>query len=190
MLNRALASRGNRRRVAQTIATVAGSLLLLEAATRQVSPLAFAQDGDDDDNSGRGRGRGRGGDNHDNSGPGNADGADADEAPVQITGQVPEGAVEIRIVSDDAGGFVPGELTVDLGQTVAFVNAHDDEHTATGSGFDTGVIAPGEVATVVLDTAGAFAYACQIHPVMTGRIGVRGEDGVVPPRKSQRTLPS
>ena len=57
--------------------------------------------------------------------------------------QVPEGAVEIRIVSDDAGGFVPGELTVDLGQTVAFVNAHHDEHTATGSGFDTGVIASG-----------------------------------------------
>ena len=60
---------------------------------------------------------------------------------MQITGQVPEGAVEIRIVSDDAGGFVPGELTIDLGHTVAFINAHHDEHTATGSGFDTGVIA-------------------------------------------------
>jgi plastocyanin len=63
---------------------------------------------------------------------------------------------------------------------VAFVNAHDDEHTATGSGFDTGVINPGQVATVVLDTPGSFAYACQIHPEMTGSIGVRGEDGVVP----------
>ena len=108
----------------------------------------------------------------------------------QITGQVPEGAVEIRIVSDDAGGFVPGELTVDLGQTVAFVNAHHDEHTATGSGFDTGVIAPGQVATVVLDTAGRFAYACQIHPVMTGRISVRGTTASCrrrkrPPRKSR-----
>src|SRR5215204_4697643 len=181
ILHRALAGRGNRRRAAQAIAAAAGSLLLLEAATKHGSPLAFAQDGDDDDNSGRGRG----GDDHDNSGPGNADDREAgednaDEEQVQITGQVPEGAVEIRIVSDDAGGFVPGELTIDLGQTVAFINAHHDEHTATGSGFDTGVIGPGEVATVVLDTAGRFAYACQIHPEMTGRIGVRGADGVVP----------
>ena len=60
-LHRALTSRGNRRRAAQAIAAAAGSLLLLEAATHQVSPLAFAQDGDDDDSSGRGRGRGLGG---------------------------------------------------------------------------------------------------------------------------------
>src|SRR5215211_926165 len=185
ILHRALAGRGNRRRAAQAIAATAGGLLLLEAATKHGSPLAFAQDGDDDDNSGRGRG----GDDHDNSGPGNADDREAgeenaDEEQVQITGQVPEGAVEIRIVSDDAGGFVPGELTIDLGQTVAFINAHHDEHTATGSGFDTGVIASGDVATVTLDTAGRFAYACQIHPVMTGSIGVRGADGVVPETQS------
>src|SRR5215204_4449652 len=167
ILHRALAGRGNRRRAAQAIAAAAGSLLLLEAATKHGSPLAFAQDGDDDDNSGRARG----GDDHDNSGPGNADEREAgeenaDEEQVQITGQVPEGAVEIRIVSDDAGGFVHDELT------------------ATGSGFDTGVIASGDVATVTLDTAGRFAYACQIHPVMTGSIGVRGADGVVPETQS------
>ena len=174
LLDRALASRRNRRRAAQTIAAAAGSLLLLEAGTRQGSRLAFAEDREDDDNSGHG------GDDQDNSGPGNADDRGRGDEPVPITGQVPEGAVEIRIVSDDAGGFVPGELTVDLGQTVAFVNAHHDEHTATGSGFDTGVIGPGQVATIVLDTAGKFAYACQIHPVMTGSISVRGEDGLVP----------
>ena len=154
----------------------AGSLLLLGAATRQGSRLAFAQHGDDDDNSGRG------GDDQDNSGPGNAeDRGPGDEEPGQITGQVPEGAIEVRIVSDDAGGFVPGELTVDLGQTVAFVNAHSDEHTATGSGFDTGIIPDeGGTATVVLDTPGVFPYACQIHPEMTGVIRVRDENGVVP----------
>ena len=178
-----LESRKTRRRAAQTLAVAAGSLLLISAAGGERSRFVLAQDSDQDDNSGRGRGRGRGGEDRDNSGPGNADDRDAhdeEEAPVSVTGTVPEGAVEVRIVSDDAGGFTPGELTVDLGQTVAFVNAHDDEHTATGSGFDTGVISPGQVATVVLDTPGSFAYACQIHPEMTGRIGVRGEDGVVP----------
>src|SRR5687768_3958574 len=176
MVNRALASRGSRRRTAQAIAAAAGSLLLLEAATNRVNPLAFAQD--DDDNSGHGRGRGRGGDDHDNSGPGNAN---DEEAPVQITGEVPEGAVEIRIVGDDAGDFVPGELTVDVGQSVTFVNIHSDEHTATGSGFDTGIIPDeGGMATVVLDTPGSFPYACLIHPEMTGVIRVRDENGVVP----------
>ena len=34
--------------------------------------------------------------------------------------------------------------------------------------------------TVVLTTPGVFAYACQIHPVMTGEIAVRGPDGAVP----------
>jgi plastocyanin len=174
-LHKALAFRGNRRRAAQTIAA-AGGLLLLGAATRPSSRLAIAQSGDDDDNSGHG------GDDQDNSGHGNAeDRGPGNEEPGQITGQVPEGAVEVRIVSDDAGGFVPGELTVDLGQTVAFVNAHSDEHTATGSGFDTGIIPDeGGTATVVLDTPGVFPYACQIHPVMTGVIRVRDENGVVP----------
>jgi plastocyanin len=136
----------------------------------------MAQETNDDGGSERGRGRGRGGDDDQgNSGPGNVK-----EAALPLTGVVPEGAAEVRVVDDDAGGFVPSELTVDLGQTVAFVNAHHDEHTATGAGFDTGVIGPGQFATVVFDTPGSFPYACQIHPVMTGKISVRGEDGVVP----------
>lgn len=180
--------RGDRRRAAQALAAAAGSIMLLKAAAGEAGPLAFAQDSDDDDSSGRGRG---GDDDRDNSGPGNADdrGDDHDDGheeseQVPVTGVIPEGAVEIRIVSEDAGAFVPGELTVDLGQTVAFVNAHDDEHTATGSGFDTGEIERGEVATVTLDTPGTFAYACQFHPEMTGSISVRGADGIVPQTQS------
>src|ERR671912_1242452 len=189
-LCQALASRGNRRRAAQVIAAAAGSLLLLEAATHQGSPLAFAQ-GDDDDSSGRGRGRGRGGDDHDNSGPGNAEDAEAAEEAAEAAAEAaedgagvvesPAGSLEVRIVGDDAGDFVPGELTVDVGQSVTFVNIHSDEHTATGSGFDTGIIPDeGGTATVVLDTPGVFPYACQIHPEMTGVIRVRDETGVVP----------
>ena len=161
-LQQALSSRGNRRRAAQTIAAAAGSLLLLEAATHQGSPLAFAQDDDDSSGHGRGRGRGRGGD-EDNSGPGNAEDAEdpaaAAEEPADAAADVELQAesLEVRIVGDDAGDFVPGELTVDVGQSVTFVNEHSDEHTATGSGFDTGIIPDeGGTATVVLDTPGVF----------------------------------
>src|SRR5215207_1455880 len=170
-LHQALASRGNRRRAAQAIAAAAGSLLLLEAATNQGSPLVFAQD-DGDDSSGHGRG----GDDHDNRGSGNAE--DAKEGGAV---ELPAGSLEVRIVGDDAGDFVPGELTVDVGQSVTCVNIHNDEHTATGSGFDTGIITDeGGMATVVLDTPGVFPYACLIHPEMTGVIRVRDENGVVP----------
>jgi plastocyanin len=165
----------------------AGALLLVRGAGGFGGRLARAEDDDNDDSSGRGRGRGRGrggDDDGDNSGHGGGDDDDRAEG-VPVTGQVPAGSAEVRIVSEDADGFQPRELTVDVGQSVSFVNTQDDEHTATGSGFDTGVIDRGEVVTVVLDTPGVFAYACQFHPVMTGTISVRGADGVVPQPATQ-----
>ncbi|MGH2615561.1 MAG: cupredoxin domain-containing protein, partial [Thermomicrobiales bacterium] len=178
VLNRALASRRNRRGAAQAVAATAGVLLLLKAGTNGRGPLVLAQDSEDDDSSGRGRGRGRGrGGDEDNSGPGNTE----DQRELEEVAEIPAGSIEVRIVGDDAGDFVPGELTVDLGQSVTFVNVHSDEHTATGSGFDTGIIPDeGGTATVVLDTPGVFPYACLIHPEMTGTIGVRDASGVVP----------
>ena len=44
--------------------------------------------------------------------------------------------------------------------------------TADDGSFDTGQIAPGASATVTLDTAGSFAYHCEIHPSMTATITV------------------
>ncbi len=177
-----------RRYALQAGVTAAGTLLFAAAIRSAPLPGAFAQDtGDDDpdDNSGRGRGRGRGrGGDDDDQAQDNAEGQDA-----ALAAQIPVGAIEIRIVSDDAGGFVPGELTVDLGRTVAFVNAHSDEHTATGSGFDTGIIPEGSVATVVLEEPGTFRYACLIHPEMTGQIAVRDASGQVPPLATPAASP-
>jgi plastocyanin len=154
----------------------------------------IAKDGDDDDDDDDNSGHGSGGDDNsghgaDNSGHGNGhdddDDDDGDET-VAVTGEIPAGSIQITIVSDDAYGFSPSELTVDLGQTVTFVNAHHDPHTATGSGFDTGIMQPGQTATVVLDKPGRFAYACQFHPEMTGSIAVHDADGQIPePKPSQ-----
>ena len=46
--------------------------------------------------------------------------------------------------------------------------------SATGAGFDTGVVRPGGLATVILDTPGAYVHACRIDPEMTGSIVVSG----------------
>ena len=67
-----------------------------------------------------------------------------------------------------------------MGGTVTFVNQHHDEHTATGSAFDTGLIDPGLTASVTFDAPGSYAFGCIIHPEMTGTISVRDAQGVVP----------
>lgn len=187
-------SHRSRRRVLQRLAAGAGGLLIVAAAGRHGVAAGIAASDDDpdrddreDDDSGHGQS------GHDDSG--GDDGGDVEEADegdnetVAVTGQIPAGSLEVRIVSEDADGFQPPELTIDLGQSVSFVNAHDDEHTATGSGFDTGVIDRGQVVTVAFDEPGVFPYACQFHPVMTGSVGVRGADGVVPQPVAQTGPP-
>jgi plastocyanin len=122
----------------------------------------------------------------DSSGHGSGHGDDDNLVPV--VGEIPEGSLVIEILDDD--GFTPSSLTVDPGQSVTFVNRHDDDHTATGSGFDTGVIPPGGTATVILDEPGLFRFACRYHPEMSGSIGVRGADGKVPEPQPVEPAPS
>ena len=69
--------------------------------------------------------------------------------------------------------FSPQTITIDVGDSVTWTNNDDVDHTATGSGFDTSTITSGGgTATVTFDTAGTFAYACAIHPSMTGTVVV------------------
>src|SRR4051812_44998004 len=174
-------ARQSRRVALRAFAAATGSALFFGATQpgllRSDSTLAME---DDDDHSGHGS-------NNSGSGHGSDDGEDRAAAP-QV--QAPPGSIEIRIISDDADGFSPNDLTVDLGQTVTFVNTHHDEHTATGPGFDTGIIPEGGIATVEMNEPGVFPYACQIHPVMTGKISVRGENGVVPQAQTVSASPT
>lgn len=140
-----------------------------------------ARDDDDEDRSGPG-----GGDRDDDDDDSDSDSDDDcprprdddDDDPVVISGPIPSGTTVIDIFDDDC--FTPDTATIDLGGSVTFVNHHSDEHTATGSAFDTGRIDTGQAATVTLDTPGTYAFGCVIHPEMTGTIAVRDASGVVP----------
>jgi plastocyanin len=86
----------------------------------------------------------------------------------------------------DAFTFVPAALEVSVGETVTWVNHDDTLHTVTSSspGKRKAVAAkPGsvfdhdleldETFSFTFERAGRFAYRCDVHPRMRGRIGVR-----------------
>ena len=73
--------------------------------------------------------------------------------------------------------FSPATVTVNVGDSVTWINNDGATHTATGSGIDTGNINSGASDTVTFGSAGTFNYACSIHPQMTGTVVVRAAAG-------------
>jgi len=72
-----------------------------------------------------------------------------------------------------AQSFDPNPGTVKVGQTVAWHNADSIPHNPTGSGFDTGLIGPGQTSqSVTFTAAGNVGYYCAIHPDMVGTLSV------------------
>jgi alcohol dehydrogenase (cytochrome c) len=78
-------------------------------------------------------------------------------------------------------------ITVTVGARVTFVNLGVQAHTATSNlpvsqgGFDTGLVQPGQAATITLHTAGTFNYYCVPEPWMIGQIIVRARGTPPPP---------
>jgi plastocyanin len=69
--------------------------------------------------------------------------------------------------------YHPPTLTIAKGATVTFANSSKVTHTATrGGNFDTGLIRPGKSVSVRFKQKGTFAYHCEIHPLMHGKIVV------------------
>jgi len=73
-----------------------------------------------------------------------------------------------------SGSYSPNPATVKVGQKVAWKNADSTAHTATGAGFDTGAINPGQTSqAITFSTAGSFDYHCSFHPSMVGTLMVQ-----------------
>ena len=154
------------------------------AAIVTVAPLSSVVRASDDDCDSSGSGSGNcddkrdddhdGGHDDDNSGHGGGDEDDIDEDDVaaQTALAQPVTEREIRFVDERV---TPNTITIQVGETVTFVNADDDEHTATGPGFDTGEMDPGVSVTITFDEAGTFDFVCQFHPEMRGTVIVEGD---------------
>jgi plastocyanin len=86
------------------------------------------------------------------------------------------GTADVTITINAMSGaysFTPNPAAVKVGQKVAWRNADNITHTATGSGFDTGAIAGGTTsAPITITTAGNLDYHRVIHPTMVGTLSV------------------
>ena len=71
--------------------------------------------------------------------------------------------------------FSPGTITVDVGDTVTWVNNGPTPHSATSSNgaFDTGIFPAGESRSHTFSEAGTFSYICTPHPNMRGTVVVQ-----------------
>jgi plastocyanin len=72
--------------------------------------------------------------------------------------------------------FRPRDVTVSAGDSVRWNNVGrvPEGHTATGEGFDSGVLEEGESFTHRFARAGTFDYVCTLHPAMRGTVTVSG----------------
>ena len=72
-----------------------------------------------------------------------------------------------------AQSFDPKPGSVKVGQSVAWHNADSIPHNPTGSGFNTGLLSPGQTSqSVTFTAAGDVSYHCAIHPDMVGTLSV------------------
>ncbi len=71
--------------------------------------------------------------------------------------------------------FLPAMVTVKPGTTVRWKNVDSTNHTVTADkgGFDLGNVGKGASKSVRLSKPGVYAYHCNYHPSMRGRIVVK-----------------
>ena len=72
--------------------------------------------------------------------------------------------------------FSPATVTINVGDTVTWTNSDDVAHSATGSGFDTGLLNQGQSGSATFSSAGTFSYICTPHPYMEGTVVVQATD--------------
>lgn len=86
------------------------------------------------------------------------------------------GSSDSASVTIDNFAFSPASLTVATGATVTWTNNQTANHTVTGDAgeFDSAQLPDGASFSQTFDTAGTFAYHCEIHPNMTGTVTVEG----------------
>jgi plastocyanin len=109
------------------------------------------------------------GDDDDDGGGGGGGATTEEQAAPEASG----GSTEVSMKDIK---FDPGEVTVNAGDTVTWVNDDSVGHDVTADGFKSGE--PGEMQNGdtfehTFDEAGTFDYVCSVHPGMDGSVTVK-----------------
>lgn len=91
----------------------------------------------------------------------------------------PSIAVDKWVTMSDSK-YLPGAVTIRVGEKVTWVNDDDLPHDASGNGWSTPLLMKGDSAAVRFTRAGTYRYTCTIHPAMSSRVVVQGTGGGLP----------
>ena len=100
----------------------------------------------------------------------------APEPPESVVGFAGP-VVKANAVKFEDYRFNPARITVTAGTKVTFSNTGSQPHNASssdGGGWDTGLLAKGETATITFNKPGTYAFNCTPHPSMIGQVIVTG----------------
>ena len=99
--------------------------------------------------------------------------------PQTVTVDMPEGTALPGCEVDDAC-FIPADVTINVGDTVSWVNSDSAAHTVTSGSatdgptgiFDSSLVMAGAVFEHTFGEAGTIEYFCMVHPWMEGTVTV------------------
>lgn len=105
----------------------------------------------------------------------------------------PSIAVDKWVTMFDNKYLPPGNVTIQVGDTVTWVSDDDVPHDAVGTGWGTPLLNKGDSHAVTFTRAGTYRYSCTIHPEMRSAVVVRGAGGgtpTVPPADMAAATPA
>ena len=95
-------------------------------------------------------------------------------APVEgvCSVELGEGLPGSTVVVIRGFAFEPADVRVSAGERITWVNCDPVQHTSTADGgqWASPLLASAQVFTATFPSPGEFAYHCEPHPFMTGRI--------------------
>ena len=66
--------------------------------------------------------------------------------------------------------FQPGEITINSGDTVTWINNDDAPHTVKGDSLDSGTLSKGQEFKQTFNEPGTYEYHCNFHSSMKGKV--------------------
>jgi plastocyanin len=79
----------------------------------------------------------------------------------------------VNAVDIKSTGFDPVIISVPNGTTVTWTNKDNTTHTVIGSGFDSGLLSPGQTFNRTFSTTGSYDYGDPSYPSMSGTVVVK-----------------